>query len=50
MLSFQCMAGLGNFRQEEIWQCFDFAPFYTVSYGKCFTVVPPYEITWSLRW
>ena len=43
LVSIQCMAGLGNFRLEANWQYIDFDPFYTVSYGKCFTVVLPYN-------
>ena len=39
MLSVQCMAGIGNFRPEENWQCTDSDPFYIMSYGDRFSVV-----------
>ena len=35
MLSIRYIAGFGNFRPEENWQCIDFDPFYTVSYRRC---------------
>ena len=35
------MAGFENFRLEGNWQYIDFDPFYTVIYGKCFTVLLP---------
>ena len=41
MLSVLCMAGLGNCRPEANWQCIDFDPFYTVSYGNCFSMLAP---------
>ena len=41
MLSIQGMVGVGHFRPEENWQCIDLDLFYIVSYGKCFTVLPP---------
>ena len=40
-LSAQYMAGFGNFRPEVYQQCIDFDPFYTVSYGTCFSGLPP---------
>ena len=47
-LSVQCMAGFENFRPEVNWQCTDFDPFYTVSYGTCFSGLLPEII--MLRW
>ena len=41
MLSIQSMDGLVHFRLKSNWKYIDFDPFYTVSYGKCFTVVLP---------
>ena len=41
MLSVQYFAGVGNLRSEANWQCIVFDPFYTVSYGNCFSVFPP---------
>ena len=39
----QCMAGFGNFRPGEIWQCTEFCPLYTMSslisvYSVCYSV------------
>ena len=41
VLSVESMAGFGIFILEAKWRYIDFDPFYTVSYGKCLTIVPP---------